>query len=204
MRRLLCLLSVALVGVFGLCLAAGDAQANVGVGIMPGSIRVDEPLMPGGIYNLPSVQTVNTGTEASNYEVKLVYMEQQDELVPPEEFIVLSPISFHLEPGATQVVSLSLSIPVKAKPGDYLAYIEAHPVAEGSGMSIGVAAATKLYFTIKPANVLVGIANSIGNFFSRTSPASYIVLGVVIAGIAVYFLRKRIKIDIRVGRRDTR
>ena len=202
MRRVLGLLAVVLVSVFGLCLAAGNTQASVGVGIMPGTIRVDKPLLPGGIYSLPSVQVVNTGTEAGDYEVELASMAEQEELTPPAEFIVLSPTSFHLEPGANQSVSLSLSIPVKAKPGDYLAYIEAHPVAPGGGgMSIGVAAASKLYFTIKPANVLVGIANSIGNFFTRTAPASYIVLGVVAVGLAVFFLRRHIKVNIRVGRK---
>jgi hypothetical protein len=201
MKKVLSLLAIVLVSLCGLCLTAGETQASVGVGISPGIIRVDRQLLPGQHYNLPSVQVMNTGTEASDYEMEIARMAEQQELEPPAEFIVMSPTHFHLEPGASQTVSLSLSIPVKAKPGDYLGYIEAHPVAEVGGVSVGVAAATKLYFTIKPANVFVGVINAIGNFFTRTAPTSYIVLGVVVVGLAVYFLRRYIRVDIRIGHR---
>jgi hypothetical protein len=203
MKRTFSLLAIVLAGTVLLCLPAANVQAQVGVGIMPGIIRVDEPLLPGGHYNLASVQVLNTGNESSDYGVELASMAEQEELQPPADFIILSPTSFHLEPGANQVVSLSLDIPLKAKPGDYLAYIEAHPVATGGGggMQIGVAAATKLYFTVKPANVFVGVANSIANFFTRTAPGSYILLGIIVLGLAVFFLRRRIRIDIKIARK---
>lgn len=203
MKKTFSLLAIVLAGTLFLCLPGANAQAQSGVGIMPGIIRVDEPLLPGGRYNLPSLQVVNTGNMSSDYGVELASMAEQEELQPPADFIILSPTSFHLEPGANQVVSLSLDIPVKAKPGDYLAYIEAHPVATsgGGGMQIGVAAATKLYFTVKPANVFVAIANSIANFFTRNAPGSYIVLGVIVFGLLVFFLRRRIRIDIKIARK---
>jgi len=203
MKRIFVLLATGLVGIVLLCLPTADAGAQLGVGIMPGTIRVDEPLLPGGRYNLPSVQVVNTGNVSSDYGVELASMAEQDELQPPADFIVLSPTSFHLEPGASQVVSLSLDIPVKARPGDYLAYVEAHPTATsgGGGMQIGVAAATKLYFTVKPANAFVAITNSIANFFTRNAPYSYIVPGVVVLGLLVFFLRRRIRVDIKIARK---
>jgi len=200
MKRRFSLLAIVLAGML-LCLPAADILAQVGVGIMPGTIRVDEPLLPGGRYNLPSVQVLNTGNVSSDYGVELASMAEQEELQPPADFIVLSPTSFHLEPGANQVVSLSLDIPIRAKPGDYLAYIEAHPVATGGGMQIGVAAATKLYFTVKPANLFVGVANSIANFFTRNAPYSYIVPGVIVLGLLIFFLRRRIRIDIKIARK---
>ena len=203
MKTIVGLLAIVLAGMVFLCLPAADIQAQTGVGIMPGIIRVDEPLLPGGRYNLPSLQVLNTGSEASDYGVELASMAEQEELQPPDDFIILSPTSFHLEPGANQVISLSLDIPVKAKPGDYLAYIEAHPVATGAGggMQIGVAAATKLYFTVKPANVFVGVTNSIASFFTSTAPGSYIVLGIIVLGLVVLFLRRRIRVDIRIARK---
>lgn len=203
MKRIFVLLAIVLAGALLLCLPAADVQAQLGVGIMPGIIRVDEPLLPGGHYNLPSVQVINTGNESSDYGVELASIGEQEELQPPAEFIIISPTSFHLEPGASQVVLLSLDIPVKAKPGDYLAYVEAHPTATsgGDGMQIGVAAATKLYFTVKPANVFVGVANSIANFFTKTAPGSYIVLGIIVLGLVVFFLRRRIRIDIKIARK---
>jgi hypothetical protein len=203
MKKTFTLLAVVLAGVFLLCLPAANVQAQSGVGIMPGIIRVDEPVLPGGRYNLPSLQVLNTGNQSSDYGVELASMAEQEELQPPADFIILSPTSFHLEPGDNQVVSLSLDIPLKAKPGDYLAYIEAHPVATGAegGMQIGVAAATKLYFTVKPANVFVSVANSIANFFTRNAPRSYIPLGIIVLGLAVFFLRRRIRIDIKIARK---
>ena len=203
MKKTFSLLAIVLAGTLFLYLPAADIQAQSGVGIMPGIIRVDEPLLPGGRYNLPSLQVVNTGNESSDYGVELAFMAEQEELQPPADFIVLSPTSFHLEPGANQVVSLSLDIPVRTKPGDYLAYIEAHPVATGTGggTQIGVAVATKLYFTVKPANVFVGVANSIANFFTRNAPYSYIVPGVIVLGLLIFFLRRRIRIDIRIARK---
>jgi len=202
MKGMVDLAVIMLAALLILCLPA-PTQAQLGVGIMPGTIRVDEPLLPGGRYNLPSVQVLNTGNVSSDYGVELASMAEQEELQPPADFIVLSPTSFHLEPGANQVVSLSLDIPLKAKPGDYLAHIEAHPTATtpGGGMQIGVAAATKLCFTVKPANLLVAITNSIANFLTRNAPVSYTVLGVIVLGLLIFFLRRRIRIDIRIARK---
>ena len=203
MKRIAVLSAIVLAGALVLWLPAADVQAQLGVGIMPGIIHVDESLLPGGRYNLPSLQVVNTGNMSSDYRVEPASEAQQEELQPPADFIVLSPTSFHLEPGANQVVSLSLDIPLKAKPGDYLTYIEAHPVATGGGggTQIGIVAATKLYFTIKPANVFVAITNSIANFFTRNAPVSYIVPGIVVLGLLVFFLQRRIRIDIRIARK---
>lgn len=203
MRKTFSLLAIVLAAAVLSCLPVAYVHAQLGVGVTPGIIRVDEPLLPGGRYYLPSLQVINTGNVSSDYGVQLASMAEQEELQPPADFIILSPTSFHLEPGANQVVSLSLDIPVKAKPGDYLAYVEAHPTATipGGGMQIGVAAATKLYFTVKPANVFVAITNSIANFFTRTAPGSYVALGVIVLGLVVFFLRRRIRIDIRIARK---
>jgi hypothetical protein len=203
MKRIVILLVIALTGAIWLCLPPAAAQAQLGAGIMPGIIRVDQSLLPGGRYNLPSLQVVNTGNVSSDYGVELASMAEQDELQPPADFIILSPTLFHLEPGANQIVSLSLDIPLKAKPGDYLAYVEAHPTATspGGGMQIGVAAATKLYFTVKPANAFVAITNSIANFFARNAPISYIVPVVILLGLLVFFLRRRIRVDIKIARK---
>lgn len=58
-----------------------------------------------------------------------------------------------------------------------------------------------LYFTVKPANVLVGTANAVANFFTGTAPGSYIVLGILVLALLVFFLRRHIKVDIRIARK---
>ena len=185
-----------------LCLGVGQTEAQVGVAISPGIIRVDEPLFPGAYYNLPSLQVINSGKEASDYGVELAKVAGLKELSPPVEFIDFNPKSFRLEPGASQTVSLGLSLPVKAKPGDYLAYIEAHPVSpDKEGVSIGIASAAKVYFTVKPANIFVAVFTAITSFFTTRAPISYIILGLVILGVVIFFLQRHFKFDLKIGRK---
>lgn len=192
----------ALTAVIAICFTITTVQADVGVGIMPGKIQVEDSLMPGGLYHLPSLQVANTGDQATNYELALARMEKQDELSPTEEFFSFSPESFRLDPGASQVISLSLNVPVNAIAGDYLAYIEAHPVSAGTaGTSIGVAAATKVYFTVKPASTWAGIVNYAVSFLKRNAPLSYILPGVILAGLLLYWLRRRIKLEVKLTRK---
>lgn len=193
---------VVLVSLACLCLGVDQVEAQAGVAISPGIIRVDEPLLPGAYYNLPSLQVINTGEEASDYQVEIAKVAGLKELSPPAEFISFSPKSFHLEPGASQSISLGLNLPVKAKPGDYLAYIEAHPVSpDREGVSVGIAVASKVYFTIKPANIVVAVFTAITSFFVTRAPISYIVLGIVLLGIAIFFLRKYLKFELKIGRK---
>jgi len=180
-----------------------QAQSQIGVGIMPGVIRVDKPVLPGGQYKLPSLQVVNTGNVTSQYELVIVKMAKQIELQPPAEFISYSPKSFSIEPGANQVVSLSLDIPINAIPGDYLAYVEAHPVSRSTGgTTIGIAAATKLYFTIMPASIFQALINTVTSAFSRAAPFSYIVLGIPVMGLTAFFAKRYIKLEIKLKRKE--
>jgi hypothetical protein len=202
MKRLFSLAAALLASVFILCLGVSYVLAQVGVGIAPGIINIDEPLPPGSYSKLPAIQVVNTGTEAGQYEVVISSSASQKQLKPTEDFMSFNPRSFHLEPGASQTVVATLDIPARAKPGDYLAYIQAHPVSQAAGgTSVGVAVATKVYFTVKPANIMVGIAYSIASFFTRNAPVSYIVPGIIVLGIIVYFLRRSIRFEIKVGHR---
>ena len=103
---------------FCLIPVSAQAQAQIGVGIMPGVIRVDKPVFPGGKYQLSSLQVVNTGSKTNQYELVVVKMAKQIELQSPSHFISYTPKSFTLEPGASQVISLTLDIPINATPGN--------------------------------------------------------------------------------------
>jgi hypothetical protein len=177
--------------------------ANAGVGVMPGIIKVDQPLKPGGQYRLSSLQVVNTGNESTDYLVGVTTLGKQSELQPPEDFILFDPSEpFKLDAGANKVISISLSLPVNAKPGDYLAYIEAHPVSNASGgTSIGVSAATKLYFTIVPTSTVAAIMNSISNFLDREAPWSYVIPGAIVLGFLVYYMSRKLKFELKLTRK---
>lgn len=171
--------------------------ARVGVGVGTGKITVDEPLMPGGTYKIHSMSVMNTGDEASNYSVDVTYLYEQKELRPPEEWVVFNPKTFHLEPNEGKIVELRLNVPMDAPPGNYFCFLEAHPVTEGGGFRIGVAAATKLYFSVKPANIVSALIHKVSSFLAATAPASYIVIIAAIVIAVVLVLRKHFSIEVR-------
>jgi hypothetical protein len=52
------------------------------------------------------------------------------------------------------MVDVRLTLPSGADAGEYFAYLEAHPVTNAEGVSVSVAAATKVSFTVKDASWL--------------------------------------------------
>ena len=174
-----------------LSLIAFSALASVGVGVNLGKIEIDKPLKPGGIYNFPSLGVINTGNEAGEYELEITYHQDQPQLRPAQGWFSFSPSSFHLEPGQSQSVAVKLSLPIKVKPGDYFAYLEAHPVIKaGPGTTIGVAAATKTYFSVIPANIWQAIYYKTSSFFTIYAPWTYVVLAIVIGAVIIAIFRK--------------
>lgn len=175
------------------------AFGSIGVGVGTGKIQVDEPLKPGLIYTLPPLTVVNTGDEPTEYTVSIDYRGNQPELRPNKEWFGFEPLQFALEPGQSRVVQIKLTLPVKAAPGDYFAYLEAHPIKKttaSGGASIGVAAAAKLYFTVVPANIFQGIYYRFISLYSRYHPWDTIILVVVFIAVSLRFIGKRFKFQI--------
>ena len=173
------------------------AFAKVGVGVGLGKIQIDEELSPGGIYNLPSLPVLNTGDEDGEYEVEVTYLTEQQEMRPSGEWFSFSPQSFFLAAGESQLVDISLTLPVDTRPGDYFAFLEAHPVVEGEGVSIGVAAATKLKFSVAPKGVLGAAAERIRSLVEANRQVAY-ALGAIVVLLTVYSLGKRY-LNVNVG-----
>jgi P pilus assembly chaperone PapD len=174
------------------------ALARVGVGVGIGKIQVDKPLKAGLIYNLPSLPVLNTGDEPSQYEVSIEYHENVPELRPAREWFKFEPQSFYLEPGQTQSVRVTLTIPLKTKPGNYFAYLEGHPIkkAEKGTTSVGIAAAAKLYFTVKPSNIFEGIYYRFISLYSQYHPWDTIILVVIFVVLVITYFSKKFKIQI--------
>ena len=167
------------------------AFAGVGVGVNLGKIEIDTPLKPGGIYNFPSIGVINTGDTAGEYELAVTYHQDQPQLRPAQEWFNFSPAKFHLEPGQSQSVAVKLSLPVKVKPGDYFCYLEAHPIIKaGPGTTIGVAAATKTYFKVIPANIWQAMYYKVSSFLTIYAPWTYVVLAIVAAAFLIAIFRK--------------
>lgn len=176
--------------------------AGIGVGVNLGKIEIDTPLKPGGIYNFPSIGVINTGDEPGEYELDATYHQDQPQLRPAREWFSFSPSSFHLEPGQSQNVAVKLNLPMKMKPGDYFCYLEAHPIIKaGPGTTIGVAAATKTYFSVIPANIWQAMYYKASSFLTIYAPWTYVVLAMVVAAIIISIFRKFFAFQLGIRRK---
>lgn len=167
--------------------------ARVGVGMGVGNIRIDK-LKPGGIYDLPFLVVYNTGDGPSDYEITISYHVAHPEIRPLPEWFTFTPSPFRLEPGKSQRVAVKLTLPVKGvEPGDYFCFLEAHPImgeGEPGTVTIGVAAATKLYFSVIPANIWQAMYYRFLALWRRYVPWNWIVLALVLAATAILIFRK--------------
>jgi hypothetical protein len=104
-----------------LALLPGMSHADRGVGVNLGRIEIDDRLLPGGAYNLPTLGVINTGDEPGEYEVVITHQQDQREERPPEGWFSFQPQRFFLAAGRTQNVRIRLTLPAGAKPCDYFA-----------------------------------------------------------------------------------
>jgi hypothetical protein len=169
------------------------AQTGVGVGL--GKVSISEPLAPGGIYRLPDLPVVNTGKVPGEYHVTAT-----DSKNVSSTWLSFAPQSFRLEPGQSQLVRTTLTLPLTAPDGDYLVYLEASPVQNPQkGVAIGPAVATKLYFSVKSGSVLGAVRNRVLTFV-YTRPEIYLVLAAIFLLQALLILRRHFRVEIRPRR----
>ena len=156
-----------------------------------GEINLTEPVKPGGIYSLPTLRIFNTGDETTTYGMNVAYHQDYHQLRPGEDWFSFNPTTFTIEPGKSQEIQVTMILPIKAEPGDYFAFVESGPVASNKpGTSVGVAVASKLFFTVVPANIWQAMGYRISAFFDAYSPWPWIGSG-LIAIIALLALLKR-------------
>lgn len=173
--------------------------ARIGVGVGTGRIDVREELKPGGVYDLGNLLVFNTGDEGGNYKVNITYLGDAKELRPEEGWFEFGKNEFYLDPTKGENVSIRLKLPVKVVPGRYFAFVEASPkVAPGKGTSIGVAAASKLYFNVAPANWFMGVWYRLLSLVGIYKTWIYIVLGLVIVFVAVKLFKKYVHIQVGI------
>jgi hypothetical protein len=193
-KKFVLLLAVLIVLVFPLL-----TFGKIGVGVGTGKIQMDESLKPGSIYTIPPITVFNTGDEGSSYQINIEGKVNIPEMIARQEWFVFEPNKFYLEPGQSQLVQTQIVLPVKGvKPGDYFAFLTASPVQEfeGGKTSIGVAAATKLYFTVIPANIFQGMYYRFISLYDKYHPWTTIILVIVFLSTLIAVFRKKFKIEI--------
>lgn len=184
--------------IFFLFALAGNPYATVGVGVGTGKIQVDEKLASGMSYQFPSLMVFNTGDEPSDYEVGITYHQNQTQRRPKEEWFSFSPQKFHLDPGQGQEVKVKVTLPLKTAPGDYFAYLEGRPAKQSKTgeTRVGVAAAAKLYFTVKPANTIQAIYYRLASWWKLYAPWPQRISAILAAILLFSYLKKFFKIQI--------
>lgn len=175
------------------------SYASVGVGVGTGKIEVDEVLRPGMGYKLPSITVYNTGDEPSEFFLSIDSSTKEGRLASDLGWYTFTPDTFYLEPEGYQVVEIDLNIPMfGAEPGEYFAYLIAQPkktLSDGSA-SVGVAAATKLYFSVEAANIFEALYYKFLTFYNSNKIFTIAISILFILLLLWLFLRKKIKIEI--------
>lgn len=181
---------------------SSELFAKVGVGMGAGEIRVTESVKPGGIYSLPSLRVFNTGDETTTYAMNVAYHQDNPELRPEKSWFTFTPPTFTVEPGESQEVEITMLVPVKTDPGDYFAFLESGPVTTGeAGTSVGVAVATKLYFTVIHANMWEAITYRISAFLTSYAPWSWIGVGIMTLAILGFLFVRFFSLNISLKKK---
>jgi hypothetical protein len=164
---------------------------RIGVGIGTGKIQIDKSLKAGDVYSL-EFSVLNTGDEPGEYGVSVEYQEDIPQISPSREWFHFNPQSFDLGPGKSQLIKTTITIPDKIRPGEYFAYLEGRPVKKSidGQTSIGVAAATKLYFTIDPVNIFQKIYYQFIDTYNDYHPLDTIILLMIIVIIILFSAKK--------------
>jgi hypothetical protein len=179
------------------------AFASLGVGVGVGKIQVDENLKPGQIYNLPQITVLNTGDQPSDYEVVIEHQEKQPELIPQSDWLIFTPKSFHLDPKKVQKVNVRLNLPIKTTPGKYFVYLEAHPLKKtaAGNTSVNIAAATKLNFTVVPANIFEALYYKLLSMWNIYYPWPQIITVGIILFVLLLIIKRFINVEIKPTKR---
>jgi hypothetical protein len=149
------------------------AEAGPGAAVNLAEVRIDERLLAGNTYELPTLAVTNTGDQPGSYRVDVAYVHQQPEKRPPSDWFGFAPREFALAPGESQQVEVRLNLSSAADPGEYSAFIRAAAAPTQATVSVTVAAATKLSFEVRPANWLEAQRLRISRFIDGNEVLAY-------------------------------
>lgn len=194
--------ALALLGVVAVISGFGPQVgfADRGVGVTLGEIVVEERLAPGGSWELARLGVLNTGDEAGPYEVTVSYADEATAKRPPAGWFEFSPARFDLAAGDSRMVEVRLTLPTGADAGEYFAYLEAHPVTSAEGVSVSVAAATKVSFTVKDASWLDAQRTRVNRWLDDNQLLVWGFVVVVVVAL-LYRYRNRIPFEVDVRRK---
>jgi hypothetical protein len=161
------------------------AAASIGVGIQVGPVRLAGIAHAGQTYDLPPVYVVNTGTEPETVRLEVQRLSKGTGRDVPKSWFKPGQTDVHLDPKQSATIPVQLVVPAGATPGPYFSDVVAHGSAsiEAGQATLGVAAATKLKFT-------VGKAVPAGFWSRLPSPLAWAGGIIVLAGGGLWLARR--------------
>jgi hypothetical protein len=189
-----------------LCLFASCpaiAGATIGVGTTTPRIVIDQDVQPGGIYRLPAIPVINTGTERSDFRVFVDRASKQSQLFADPRWITVSPGTVSIEASQSALINATIQVPLTVRPGEYQALIVAQPLVPGASADTpNVQVGTKVVFRIVQSNVLVALYWRIRSLADLWAPWSYVGLALVVGLPLGWFLMRRYRVSFAVSRRQ--
>jgi hypothetical protein len=171
--------------------------ASTGVSIDLGRIDVREVLLPGHVYDLPTLAVADPGTNGAGYHMTVQYVASDRQRHPPTGWFAFSVERFTLRPGQTRPVHVTMALPPDAEPGRYQALLAAVLEGAGPGAAVGTAAATRLTFSVAPSASLDAWTSWLGRYVAMLAPWLGLVLALVAVGLVVAIGRRRFSITIQ-------
>ncbi len=181
--------------------AVAPTLASSGVSVDLGRIEITQKLGPGGAYTLPTIGVRNPGTERTSYVMVANPVQDRTLSAPPLEWFEFSPANLTLGPGESRPVRVRIILPTDAPPGDYIALVGAQIVSQGTGASVGAAAAARTTFTIQSASGLQALGMQLQRIFNDLLPWSAIVPAILVFGFGLWLLRRRFTFRLDIERR---
>lgn len=181
----------------------GTAVASVGVGTTTPRIVIDQDVQPGGIYDLPLIPVMNTGTERSDFKVFVDRASEQTERFVDPRWIQVTPAAASIDASRSVLVRATIYVPLTAPSGEYQALIVAQPVVPGASANTpSVQVGTKVVFRVVQSNLLVALFWRVLGLLMLWAPWSYIGLGFLVVVPAVWYISRRYRFAFAVTRRS--
>lgn len=140
--------------------------APVSAGLRVGGARIDVALAPGVSATYP-MNVGNTTNEPMDIAIEVKgfgnyingpvrALDVEDDLSPytAREYVAVSPSSFHLEPGESRDVTVTVNMPGDVGDGGRYAIVFIHTIPGEGGFAISTAVATQMLLTIEGSNLI--------------------------------------------------
>jgi hypothetical protein len=168
------------------------AAADQGVRLDVGAVTVDAPVGPGETHALATIGVSNPGTVRTTYRMTVARRSNAGGRDIDPSWVVFAPVTFTLDPGATQAVTVTLMLPPDAAAADYAGLIEAGVVPDpAAGVGVAAGAGAKLTFTVRPASVLAGWIAQLEGWLAGASPWPQVLLALLALLLAVRLVMRR-------------